>query len=78
MSWEFKKDKKKHLFYGFLLSLLGMIFWPLYLTGFAAGVVKEVIDKYGSGCSEVADMVYTWAGAALSTGLGLILTYNLL
>jgi len=77
MSWEFKKDKKKHLLYGFLLSLLGMIFWPLYATGFAAGVVKEIMDIYGDGCAEVADMVYTWAGAALGTGLGLILTYNL-
>jgi len=68
MSWKFEKDKKKHLVYGLFLSLLGMIFWPLYLTGFVAGVVKEIIDIYGDGCAEIADLGYTWVGAILGTG----------
>ena len=58
-------DKKLHLICGFMLSLLGLIYWPLYATGFVAGIVKEIWDKIsGRGCPDIYDTVWTWVGAA--------------
>jgi len=58
---------------GFVLSLSGIIYAPLYSLGFIAGVGKEVYDSTGRGCVELADVLYTWLGASVAVLVGLVL-----
>ena len=58
-------DKLQHFIVGFCLSLTGVIFFPLILTGFAFGVGKEIYDYLsGRGVAEWKDMFATFYGAA--------------
>jgi hypothetical protein len=61
-------DKLQHFIVGFCLSLTGVIFFPLILTGFAFGVGKEIYDYLsGRGVAEWKDMFATFYGAALAS-----------
>ena len=61
-----EKDKIKHFLGGLLLTTLVFIWQPLVLTGFLAGIAKELCDKYcHTGHPEIADMAYTWAGSLI-------------
>jgi len=66
-------DKKKHLIAGFVLSTMGLVYWPLYALGYIAGIAKEVYDSTGRGCVEAADVAYTWVGATVATMIGVFI-----
>lgn len=64
-----QRDKQLHFLVGFLISLLISFFLPLAFacaTAIAAGAVKELRDwKTGLGTPELADFLFTCAGALL-------------
>ena len=37
-------DKLAHFIAGFMLSIMGVLYFPLILTGFFFGVGKELLD----------------------------------
>lgn len=73
-------DKMKHLLVGVAISLL--FGWLAHdaLAGFTsalvAGVAKEVYDYYGSGTSELNDIIATAQGGAI--GLIILIVMNFL
>lgn len=54
-----------HIFGGFFLTFLGIMWRPLFLSGFIAGVGKEIIDFYDYGLFDVGDMWMTFGGSAV-------------
>lgn len=63
-------DKIQHFIVGFALSLLGFVYFPLIILGFAFGVGKEIFDMFSK--NHTADWYDLWAtalGAALATTL---------
>ena len=56
----------EHFIAGFLLSLLGLIWWPLYSLGLIAGVAMEIWDSYGHGEVSMFDVLATWAGVGIT------------
>lgn len=66
-------DKIQHFIVGFLLSILGIIFFPLILLGFVFGIVKEFYDLTGRGTPEINDIIATFIGAGLATTLVILL-----
>ena len=71
MKYRLPADKRKHFRYGALLSALGILWWPLLLLGFIAGVVKEIIDLRGYGTPDHLDMAWTWYGALIGCAIAL-------
>ena len=63
------QDKILHFVLGFFLSIMGLFYLPLILMGFAAGAFKEIYDSTGRGKVEAADMLATWCGAGIATGI---------
>ena len=56
-------DKIQHFAVGFCLSLTGIVFFPLILTGFIFGIGKELYDYIsGRGVSDWQDLVATLWG----------------
>ena len=45
----FKYDLQVHFFWGFTLTLLGVYWPPLFVSGFAVTVIKEVLDLWSKG-----------------------------
>jgi hypothetical protein len=68
-------DKRKHFIVGFWLSLLGLVWMPLILTGYIAGTLKEVYDFFNQHkhTPELKDMFYTWYGSSISSGICVVL-----
>jgi hypothetical protein len=66
-------DKLAHFAVGFGLSILGVIYLPMVLSGFFFGVGKELLD-FGSkrGHSDVMDALATFAGAGIATGIAFL------
>lgn len=61
-------DKIQHFIAGFILSMTGLIFFPLILSGFVFGIGKEIYDKItGNGVSDWSDMVATFCGAVFAS-----------
>ena len=61
-------DKIQHFIAGFGLSIFGLIFFPLILSGFVFGIGKEIYDKItGNGVSDWSDMVATFCGAVFAS-----------
>lgn len=59
-----QEDKIKHFIAGFLLSGLGIIWFPLVISGFIFAIGKEVYDEYtGKGVVEFYDVVATVIGS---------------
>ena len=57
-------DKIKHFWVGFLLSGLGIFWFPLVILGFIFAVGKEIYDEYsGKGVVEFYDVVATMIGS---------------
>jgi hypothetical protein len=57
-------DKIQHFIAGFLLSGLGIIWFPLIVSGFIFAIGKEVYDGYtGKGVVEFYDVVATVIGS---------------
>jgi hypothetical protein len=67
-------DKFQHFILGFCLSITGVLFFPLVITGFVFGIVKEVYDSIsGRGVADWLDMVATFCGAILASMIAIIL-----
>jgi|SaaInlV_100m_DNA_2_1039680.scaffolds.fasta_scaffold00406_29 hypothetical protein len=57
-------DKIKHFWVGFLLSGLGIFWFPLVILGFIFAVGKEIYDGVtGKGVVEFYDVVATMMGS---------------
>jgi len=57
------QDKIEHWAFGFVLSFLGIFFFPLIFLGYAFAFGKEIYDRhYGRGWSN-GDITATVAGA---------------
>ena len=66
-------DKLAHFIVGFMLSILGLLHFPLILSGFFFGVGKELFYfKSRRGKPEWLDMWATFAGAGIATGIVLL------
>jgi len=61
-----KYDKIVHFVCGFCLSALGFIIPPLFMLGFVAGIVKELLDTKKDKPFDVVDMLATFAGASVA------------
>ena len=61
------KDKKLHYMCGLGLSLIFGYNNPIIgvIVGMAAGVLKEVYDKFDYGKFDIMDMVYTCTGSLI-------------
>jgi|14_taG_2_1085336.scaffolds.fasta_scaffold57428_2 uncharacterized protein YfiM (DUF2279 family) len=61
-------DKVQHFIAGLCLSLTGVFFFPLIITGFIFGIGKELYDYVtGRGVVEWKDMYATFYGAILGS-----------
>jgi hypothetical protein len=61
-------DKVLHFIVGLLLSITGIIFSPLILSGFIFAFGKEWYDGYTkTGVVEMNDIIATLLGATLAT-----------
>ena len=62
------QDKIQHFAVGFCLSLTGIVFFPLILTGFIFGIGKELYDYIsGRGVADWQDLVATFCGAVFAS-----------
>ena len=64
-----QSDKVKHFIISFLLTLLGIWWFPMIIVGFLLGLAKEVFHDYylEEGCFEWADIAYNGLGCYLGT-----------
>ena len=68
-------DKLAHFIAGFMLSIMGILYFPLILTGFFFGVGKELLAfKNPHGHADVMDALATFCGAGIATGIVLLFT----
>lgn len=68
------EDKKKHFIVGFLISLGGFYWFPLFFLGIVIGALKEITyDLFlKRGTPEMADFVWTMYGSLLCMFIGFI------
>jgi hypothetical protein len=67
-------DKLAHFIAGFALSIMGVLYFPLILSGFFFGVGKELFDfKNKHGHADIIDALATFAGAGIATGIVLLI-----
>lgn len=55
----FRLDLQAHFFWGFLLTLLGIYWWPLFASGVVVTLIKEALDLWSKRHWCWGD---TWAG----------------
>lgn len=67
-------DKKKHFIAGFIFSLGGFYWFPLFFVGIIIGALKEITYDLWlqRGTPEMADFVWTMYGSLLCAFIGLI------
>ncbi|MDC3257177.1 hypothetical protein OAU44_00215 [bacterium] len=67
-------DKIQHFIVGFVLSITGVVLFPLILLGFVFGVGKELYDEFtGKGVPDWQDMVATFCGAVFASMIVIVL-----
>ena len=67
-------DKLAHFIAGFALSIMGLFYFPMILSGFFFALGKEFIDSLGYGKVEIKDALATLCGAGIATGIVLLFT----
>ena len=63
-------DKLQHFIVGFILSIIGIVWFPLIVLGFVFGVGKELYDELirnNTVGGDWWDVVATFSGAVLAT-----------
>lgn len=63
-------DKLQHFIVGFILSIIGIVWFPLIVLGFVFGVGKELYDELIRNSTvggDWWDVVATFSGAVLAT-----------
>ena len=76
IKWLRTSDRARHLFYGWLISLLGSI-----TAGVAAGITAEYKDKAWGGLFDYKDLIATIIGSVIGqlTQFGLVyMIYSLI
>lgn len=69
-------DKLKHFWAGFILSGLGIFWFPLVILGFIFAIGKEVYDAYsGKGVAEFYDVVATIIGSLVAISMLIIISW---
>jgi len=67
-------DKIQHFIVGFILSILGVVFFPLILLGFIFGIGYELYQKFTrKGVPDFADIVATFCGAVFASMIVLVI-----
>lgn len=68
-------DKKLHLACGLAIAFIFGINspWIGMTTGIVAGIVKEIYDYFDYGLFDKKDMLFTWLGSTIGTGLAILL-----
>mgnify|MGYP003651614447 CR=1 FL=1 len=69
-------DKLQHFIVGFILSITGIVWFPLIILGFVFGVGKELYDEVIRNSivgGDWLDIVATFAGAILATIIVIII-----
>ena len=54
----FRYDLQLHMLWSFMLSMLGVFWYPLVLTGFIATVIKELLDLWIKGHWSWDDFIF--------------------
>lgn len=62
----FRWDLQLHFFWGLTLTLLGIYWTPLFLSGTAVTIVKEFLDLWSKGHWSWGDVFWGLAGAGLA------------
>ena len=65
-------DKLAHFIVGFMLSILGILHFPLILSGFFFAIGKELFDALGNGKPETKDAIATACGAGIASVIVLL------
>ena len=69
-----EQDKVEHFAFGFVLSFMGIFYFPLVWLGYGFAFGKELYDKhYGTGWND-SDIIATIAGALTAWGIVLVVT----
>lgn len=69
-------DKIKHFWAGFLLSGLGIFWFPLVILGFVFAIGKEMYDGItGKGVVEFYDVVATMIGSFVAIGMLIVISW---
>ena len=64
----FRWDLQLHFFWGFVLTLTGALWTPLYGAGLIATLIKEALDLWSKGAWEWDDVWCGIAGCAAALG----------
>lgn len=64
----FRFDLQSHFFWGFVLTLLGVYWPPLYLSGIVVNVVKEALDLWSKKLWSWDDVLLGIAGSLAAFG----------
>ena len=64
----FRFDLQTHFFWGFALTLLGVYWPPLYLSGILVNVVKETLDLWSKKLWSWDDVVLGIVGSLAALG----------
>lgn len=68
------QDKVEHFAFGFVLSFMGIFYFPLVWLGYGFAFGKELYDKYyGTGWNQT-DIIATIVGALTAWGIVLVVT----
>lgn len=67
-------DKLAHFIVGFILSIMGLFYFPMILSGFFFALGKEFVDSLGYGKVEIKDALATLCGAGIAAGIVLLFT----
>jgi hypothetical protein len=69
----FRWDLQLHFFWGFILTLPGVYWWPLYSGGIVVTIVKEALDLWSKKLWSWDDV---WLGF-IGSGVAFIYLYSL-
>ena len=61
-------DLQTHFFWGFVLTLLGVYWSPLYFSGILVNVIKEALDLWSKQLWSWDDVIVGIAGALAAFG----------
>ncbi len=69
----FRWDLQLHFFWGFILTLPGVYWWPLYSAGIVVTIIKEALDLWSKKLWSWDDV---WLGF-IGSGVALVYLYSL-
>jgi len=64
----FRWDLQLHFFWGFVLTLLGVYWSPLYISGVGVTLIKEALDLWSKGLWSWDDVWWGLVGSGAALG----------